>query len=153
LAGDDRQIPKAWLHLPRAALDEIFTTAAGTRLPEGSFDGVLILPLGPLTGIAASLLRAFIWRGKIFTRTADAASGMVVNKVTPLALRGVPGQVYIGTSWIDAKDTIVIDYSRTSFIAKNIRDEIREVSPGVYLGKFWWRRIRIGDFALARVSR
>ena len=40
------------------------------------------------------------------------------------------------------------DYSKTSFVAQKIRDEIREVTPGVYLGKVWWGRKRILDFAL-----
>ena len=53
-------------------------------------------------------------------------------------------------SWLDGKDTIVIDYSSTSILAKVIRDEIREVEPGVYLGKVWWGKMRILDFALTR---
>ena len=67
---------------------------------------------------------------------------------------GVPAsivaKVYRDASWMDGKETIVIDYSRTSFFAKKIRDEIREVEPGVYLGKVWWGKTRILDFALSR---
>jgi len=49
---------------------------------------------------------------------------------------------------MDGKETIIIDYSQTSFVAKKIRDEIREVAPGIYLGKVWWGKTRILDFAL-----
>ena len=49
---------------------------------------------------------------------------------------------------MDGEETIVIDYSKTSFVARKIRDEIREIEPGVYLGKVWWSRTRILDFAL-----
>jgi len=31
-----------------------------------------------------------------------------------------------------------------------IRDEIREVEPGVYLGKVWWGKTRVLDFALTQ---
>ena len=61
-------------------------------------------------------------------------------------------KVYFDASWMDGKETIVIDYSKTSFFAKKIRDEIREVEPGVYLGKVWWGKTRILDFALTRAD-
>jgi hypothetical protein len=32
----------------------------------------------------------------------------------------------------------VLDYSQTSIVAQWIRDEIREVSPGLYLGLVYW---------------
>jgi hypothetical protein len=53
---------------------------------------------------------------------------------------------------MDGKETIIIDYSTTSFVAKKVRDEIREVEPGVYLGKVWWGKTRLIDFALAAKS-
>ena len=43
---------------------------------------------------------------------------------------------------------IVIDYSTTSFFCRKVRDEIREIESGVYLGKVWWGKTRILDFAL-----
>jgi hypothetical protein len=57
-------------------------------------------------------------------------------------------KVYKDESWMDGRETIVIDYSKTSFVANKIRDEIREVEPGIYLGKVWWGKTRILDFAL-----
>ena len=47
----------------------------------------------------------------------------------------------------------MIDYSSTSVVAKVIRDEIREVEPGVYIGKVWWGKTRILDFALTRAMQ
>jgi hypothetical protein len=73
---------------------------------------------------------------------------LLVNKITPFSLTFIVAKVYRGESWLDGKDTIIIDYSKTSFLAKVIRDEIREVEPGVYLGKVWWKKTRILDFAL-----
>lgn len=42
----------------------------------------------------------------------------------------------------------MLDYSKTSRVAHWIRDEIREVGPGVYLGLVYWSRARILHFAL-----
>ena len=50
-------------------------------------------------------------------------------------------------------ETIVIDYSSTSLLARKVRDEIREVEPGVYLGLVWWGKRRLLDFALVRNTR
>jgi hypothetical protein len=75
---------------------------------------------------------------------------VLINKVTPLSLSFIVAKVYRGPSWLDGKQAIVIDYSKTSFVAARIRDEIREVEPGLYLGKVWWGRTRVLDFALSR---
>ena len=78
----------------------------------------------------------------------DGEAGILINKVTPFSLSFIVAKVYRDASWLDQKDTIVIDYSSTSFFAKVIRDEIRQVEPGLYLGKVWWRKTRVLDFAL-----
>jgi len=61
----------------------------------------------------------------------------------------IVAKVYRDASWMDNKETIVIDYGRTSLVARKIRDEIREVEPGIWLGKVWWGKTRILDFALS----
>ena len=71
-----------------------------------------------------------------------------MNKVTPFGLKLIVAKVYRDVSWMDARDTIVIDYSRTSLVCRAVRDEIREVEPGVWLGKVWLGRWRMADFAL-----
>src|SRR3954469_14259848 len=97
---DTASVPGAWLRLSRSALDDVFATGSVRAWPEGAFDGVLILPLGPLSRIAALLIRLFVWRGKVFAPTAASGVGIVVNQVTPLALHAVEGQVCVGKSWI-----------------------------------------------------
>ena len=79
-------------------------------------------------------------------------NGILINKISAFSLTFIVAKVYKGASWMDGKETIIIDYSSTSFLAKKIRDEIREVEPGVYLGKVWWGKTRILDFALTQVK-
>lgn len=71
----------------------------------------------------------------------------LLNKLTPFSIRAIRANVYVDKSWLDGQDTIVLDYSKTS-VCGMIRDEIREVVPGVYLGKVWLWRWRVLDFAL-----
>jgi len=56
----------------------------------------------------------------------------------------IVAKVYRDKRRLDGKDTVVIDYSKTSIIAKLIRDEIREIEPGAYLGKVRWGKTRFG---------
>jgi hypothetical protein len=57
-------------------------------------------------------------------------------------------KVYKGPSWLDGKECIVLDYSETSAVAHWIRDEIRLIGPGFYLGVVYWEKKRLIDFAL-----
>ena len=57
-------------------------------------------------------------------------------------------KVYKEASWFDGKETIVLDYSKTSLVAHWVRDEIREVAPRTYLGLVYWEKHKILHFAL-----
>jgi hypothetical protein len=138
-----------WLNMSRKELDTIFKDAKPGTVPQGDTQGTAILAGGPVPGLFAKLARLLFWRGKVFDLNSPAFnSGVVVNKVSPLGINLIVAKVYIAPSWIDGKDCIVIDYNKTSILARQIRDEIREIEPGLYLGKVWWGKRRILDFAL-----
>ncbi|RNC68076.1 MAG: hypothetical protein ED859_11660 [Desulfuromonadales bacterium] len=142
-----------WLEMPREQLDELYKEAKAGTVPTGDTIGTAIVAGSMLAKFFARIARLFFWQGKIFDIFCPPDTGVLVNKVTPFSLTFVVAKVYKDTSWMDGKETIVIDYSRTSFFAKKIRDEIREVEPGVYLGKVWWGNKRILDFALEQGRR
>jgi hypothetical protein len=142
---------KAWLGKSREELDEIYRNAGPGEIPAGDTQGTAILAGSKFANLVAGSARVLAWQGKVFDLfSADRQAGVLVNKVTPFGLRLIVAKVYLGTSWLDEKETIIIDYSKTSLLAKVIRDEIREVEPGVYLGKVWWGKRRVLDFALTR---
>ena len=70
------------------------------------------------------------------------------NRLTSLGLNAIIAKVYKGPSWLDGKECIVLDYSETSLVAGWIRDEIRQIGPGLYLGKVYGGKKRLIDFAL-----
>lgn len=140
-----------WLENSREELDEIYRRADAGTIPSGDTRGTAIVAGTGMASAFARFARLFAWQGKVFDLFADdGESGILLNKITPLSLTFIVAKVYRGASWMDGKETIVIDYSQTSFFAQKIRDEIREVEPGVYLGKVWWGKTRILDFALTR---
>jgi hypothetical protein len=138
-----------WLEYSREELDEIYRNAPAGALPHGDTRGTAILAGSLFSKLIAAFARLFAWQGKVFDIFDEhGQAGVLVNKITPFSLTFIVAKVYRDNSWLDGKETIVIDYSTTSFFAKRIRDEIREVAPGVYLGKVWWGKRRILDFAL-----
>ncbi len=142
---------KGWLGMTREQLDQIYRNAEPGELPSGDTRGTAILAGSLFSRIVAAFARLFAWQGKIFDIFCPGGrAGVLVNKILPLGMTFIVAKVYVDKSWLDGKDTIVIDYSKTSVLAKVIRDEIREVEPGVYIGKVWWGKTRILDFALTR---
>jgi len=142
---------KTWLNKSREELDETYRNASPGKLPSGDTRGTAILTGSLFSRMVAAFARLFAWQGKVFDLFCpDGDAGILVNKITPFSLTFIVAKVYRDSSWLDGKETIVIDYSSTSFFAKVIRDEIREIEPGVYLGKVWWGKKRILDFALTR---
>ncbi|HEU4943073.1 MAG TPA: hypothetical protein VFT18_07385 [Gaiellaceae bacterium] len=126
-------------------LDELFRRSPAGAIPDGEADGVVLLASGTdLTGPLSKLIHLVGWKGKVF----DREQGELLNRISPVGLEAVRAKVYKEASWLDEKETIVLDYSKTSLVAQWIRDEIREVSPGVYLGLVFWERSKILHFAL-----
>jgi hypothetical protein len=133
------------LKMSQAQLDELFTNSAAGEIPDGQADGTAIVAPGTnYTEEIAKFVSLFAWQGKVF----DAKKGVLKNRILPFGLNAIIAKVYKAPSWLDNKECIVLDYSDTSFIAQWIRDEIRQIGPGLYLGKVYWDRKRLIDFAL-----
>jgi hypothetical protein len=140
-----------WLNKDREELDAIYMKAVPGNIPSGDTRGTAIVTGSFLARWYARFARLFAWQGKVFDLFCPGGqAGILVNKISPFSLTFIVAKVYKDASWMDGEETIVIDYSETSFLAKKIRDEIREIEPGVYLGKVWWGKTRILDFALTQ---
>jgi hypothetical protein len=143
------QTVRTWLVMSRAELDDVYRQAKAGSIPTGDTQGTAIAGSYLFGRAIAMLVRWLAWKGKVFDMfAAESDKGVLVNKISPFGIRMVVARVYRDKSWLDGEDTIVIDYARTSLSCRKIRDEIREVQPGVYLGKVWWGKTRILDFAL-----
>jgi hypothetical protein len=126
-------------------LDDLFTNSQAGDIPHGEAQGTAIVAPGTTYSTEiATLINHFGWQGKNF----DAATGSLKNRILPFGLNAIIAKVYKGTSWLDNKDCIVLDYSETSLVASRIRDEIRQIGPGLYLGKVYWGKSRLIDFVL-----
>jgi hypothetical protein len=131
--------------MSQTELDDLFRRSPMGELPDGDAVGtVIVAPGTDVEGPVLLLARWLAWRGKVFYR----AQGYLLNKVGPLGFHLVKAQVYIAPSWFDGLPAIILDYSKTSIIAHKVRDEIREVSPGTYLGIVYYGREKTINFIL-----
>ena len=133
------------LAMSQEQLDDLFSGSAAGEIPNGEAQGTAIIAPGTkYSSEIASLINIFVWQGKTF----DAAHGTLRNRISAFGLNAIVAEVYKAPSWFDNKECIVLDYSKTSFVAEHIRDEIRQVAPGVYLGLVFWDKTRTIHFAL-----
>ena len=122
-----------WLTMSRAELDEVYKNAKAGAIPRGDTQGTAIVAGSRIAKGLAKLARLVAWKGKVFDMFAEEGEkGVLVNKISPFGVKLIVAKVYRDASWMDNKETIVIDYAKTSLMARKIRDEIREVESGVW---------------------
>ncbi|MDQ3341391.1 MAG: hypothetical protein M4D80_40060 [Myxococcota bacterium] len=144
--------------LASRSLDELDALYRGARVSTTmqAADGALVgrmLTVRGLPGLLAKPLRnwarsrSFMWEGKTFQASSETR-GVGHNRVfVPRALGRqnlFPFETLFGPSAIDGKPTLILDYDldvNPSYI-RHIHDEIREVSPGLFLGPAMWKSAR-----------
>ncbi len=123
--------PSTLEQLSKSSNDElacVYRHSSAGKMPDGSTDGRAIFMPGTAIGKIFSDIDNKIWAGKVF----DLKTGSLVNRI--LGQEIVKAELSRGPSWLDGKQSTIIDYKNTSLIAGFLRDEIREVRPGLYLG-------------------
>jgi len=178
--------------LDQEQLDQLYARLAAGPIPDGAFDGRILLPRGEsgkfrlseiVGGFTSSMLHLkglviedvgeALWRGKVFFRDERVLRnriedlsvlrkiGLVEGEPKKMNYAGketwllFPAKLYCGQSLLDARrESIIIDYFFTDeipgyqespdFLAGRrglkVRDEIRMIRPGLYLGRAYLDR-------------
>ena len=141
MATDAKQL----LKMSQQELDALFSAHDAGPIPDGEAKGTAIIAPGTAgSEKIAELINIFGWQGQVF----DAKAGLLRNHILAIGLKAIIARVYKGPSLLDGKECIVLDYSDTSLVASHVRDEIRQIEPGFYLGKVYWDKARLIDFSL-----
>jgi hypothetical protein len=115
-------------------LECLYRESEPGAIPAGYTPGrAIYCPDSRLAGVRSRMTGA-LWHGKIF----DPCDGTLVNQW--LGLRAIKARVCYGPSWLDGRPSIIMDYSETSWVWAEVRDELREVAPGLYLGRMYRRK-------------
>jgi hypothetical protein len=65
--------------------------------------------------------------------------GIMINRL-PGGAEVVRARVFVTDSWFDGKPTLAFDYCGESRLFGHVRDEVREICPGLYLGLTYLRQ-------------
>lgn len=121
-------------HMSWDELEALYRQAPPGRISEGYAHGrAIYCPDDRLAG-PRSKITHLLWHGKHFS----ACDSMLINQWC--GVKAIKAQVYYGPSWLDGKPSIIMDYRQTSHVWKDVRDEIREVAPGVFVGIMFQER-------------
>jgi hypothetical protein len=110
-------------------LDHLFGQGQVVSQPVGLGRGRILW----LTGVKRPQLQArlsgMVWKGKFFY-----PDGRFVNQW--LGFRAVAAQVTVGPSWFDGQPCFIMEYPPGAAVFGNARDELREIAPGLFLGRY-----------------
>ncbi len=121
------------LRMSPAELESLYRQGTVVAIPAGPIRGTALLSPGTRRTRALSRGARLFWQGKVFEPGGTTA----VNRFFGLQL--VRAQVLQGPSWLDGGPALVLDYSQTSRVYADNRDEIRQVAPGLFLGLMYDR--------------
>lgn len=133
------------LRFPAARLEALYRAAPCPPLSalDGDLRGrMLAWPgAGRVTALGLRALagqRWFPWRGKSFRpRSGEAGEG--INRVISDARRWYRFETRLGPSLCDGRQALLLDYDLPTnpFFIRPIKDEVRTLQPGLFLGQAW----------------
>ncbi len=112
---------------PPQSLEEAFRSTEVGTTPVGVTRGTVLSADGAFPRLKAAV-QGTIWKGKVFN-----GDGTFTNRW----LGGIRAGTVATTedaSWADGRPVLSATYSPTALVFRYTRDELREVSPGVWLG-------------------
>jgi hypothetical protein len=131
------------LKLDPDALAQLYREASVPQIASvhGDLKGRMLAWHG-LGGAAATLIRLvgswdrFPWRGKSF-QPIGADNGEGVNRIFSERLKLFKFTTFVGQSRAGAFDAVQLDYDHPGnpFFIRAIKDEIRQLKPGLFLGQ------------------
>jgi hypothetical protein len=116
-----------------AEIESVYRQGTAVAIPPSRVRGTALLAPGTRRARVVSRGARLLWQGKVFEEGQSTA----VNRF--FGMRIVRGQLYQGPSWLDGGPSLILDYSQTSRIYADNRDEIRQVAPGLFLGLMYNR--------------
>jgi hypothetical protein len=130
--GCTRVSLKQLQRLSPCELEQLYAQAEPGPVPCGCTQGrVLTLTDNRLPKVKTRMFN-LAWKGKCFE-----PDGSFINRFP--GFQALPSRAEIGASWHDGRPSHVMEYPDGTPLFGNFHDEIREVAPGLYLGRLYER--------------
>jgi hypothetical protein len=111
-------------------LEQLYRAAEPGVMPACYARGrAIYCPDKPLAG-PRSRITHLLWHGKEFH-----CDGTLINQWC--GIKAIRARVCYGTSWLDGGPSIIMDYRGMSHVWHDVRDELRQVGPCLYLGAMY----------------
>ncbi len=123
------------VRMSRGELEDLYRQSPVAAVPSGFVPGRAIFDPGSKSTVRKAATTRVVWQGKVFV---DGGTTMV-NRVFGV-FRAVRADVFVGESWFDGNPSLVFDYQGRSKLFGDVRDEVRQVGPGLYLGLTYVRK-------------
>jgi hypothetical protein len=113
-------------------LDQLFVRGQVGSQPVGSLRGPVLYVADARFPRGKAHLLGVVWKGKNFH-----ADGSFDNQW--IGFSAISSRIATGPSWFDGQPCFVLEYPPGTAVFGNARDEIREIAPGLFLGRFYER--------------
>jgi hypothetical protein len=74
-----------------------------------------------------------VWRGKAACEDGSFANRWIGGRAA------IGSRYVIGPSWVDGRPAVIMEYAPGTPLFANMHDELREISPGLYMGPVYER--------------
>jgi len=128
------------VRMSRCELEQLYRAAAPATAPDGFVKGRAIW-LDTKHPVLKSRATQILWQGKYFLDDAT-----IRNRV--FGIRAFRADVFNGESWLDGGPSLIMDYQNSSKLFSDVRDEVRELSPGLYIGITYLRKCPTPELAM-----
>jgi hypothetical protein len=113
-------------------LEQAYACGQGGSFPSGFGKGELLMLANTKRPKMKTRMANVVWKGKTFDD-----DGYFINQWA--GFKALHSYAAEGPSWYDGLPCVVMEYPAGTPVFANMRDEIREVGPGVWLGMFFER--------------
>lgn len=107
--------------------ESLFRNASMGCPPCGPTRGIVLYSVGAFPRVKAHL-QGTIWKGKTFYGDATFTNRWLGGITAGSA------SIHVESSWIDGRECHVIQTDSSALVFRNIRDELRQIAPGLWLG-------------------
>jgi hypothetical protein len=107
----------------------VFAHGKVAALPVGLGRGTILCRVEGKMPRMRTKLSGTVWKGKYFY-----PDGCFTNQW--VGFRAISSSAAVGSSWYDGQPCIILEYPSGTPLFGNTRDELREIAPGVFLGRF-----------------
>jgi hypothetical protein len=124
--------PEQLAKLSVGELDQVFCLGEAVPIPPGFARGRLLVLLDNSLPRISTRIGNLIWKGKHF-----CADGYFINQW--LGFRALHSCAAFEPSWCDGQPCVVLQYPPGTPLLGNMRDEVRQIAPCLFLARAYQR--------------